>query len=121
MIEAYCCVLVGFSRGGGGILTPEEQPNRLSSLFKPPFMHAARIPNRNLKDIPFYRCFEDVHKENTNCLAVNPGFLQMVVYRNIISVFVGFTSIDCICYQRTLMKTSEILTVLSLRSMLAGQ
>lgn len=60
MFEASC-VLVCFLRveggGGGGWVgfpTPEEQANRLSSFFLTS-VHAARLLNRNLKDIPLYR------------------------------------------------------------------
>lgn len=58
MFEAYC-VLVCFLRvggGGGGVgfPTPEEQANRLSSFFLTS-VPAARLLNRNLKDIPLYR------------------------------------------------------------------
>lgn len=56
MFEAYS-VLVCFLRVGGegvGFPTPEEQANRLSSFFLTS-VHAARLLNRSLKDIPLYR------------------------------------------------------------------
>lgn len=61
MLEAYS-VLVCFLRVGGGVgfPTPEEQANRFSSFFLTS-VHAARLLNRNLKDIPLYRWLEDVH------------------------------------------------------------
>lgn len=60
MLEAYCVLVFFLKVGGGGFPTPEEQANRLSSFFLTS-VHAARLLNRNLMDIPLYRWLEDVH------------------------------------------------------------